>query len=158
VRALTATGITVGLLAGLWIWVSGLVGLPAWVAVLAWAAFFAAGGKMGGLLKTAAAGLSGVVWGWLAVLGAGLLGGWQGALPVAVAIIAFAMCVQAGWAPLSFIPAAFVGAASLYGNDVNVATTAIALVIGVLLGIASEWSAGRLVALSTRSTAAPATA
>lgn len=156
-RALTATGITVGLLAGLWIWVSGLVALPAWVAVLAWAAFFAAGGKLGGLVKTAAAGLSGVVWGWLAVVGAGLMGGWPGALPIAVAVVAFAMCVQAGWAPLSFIPAAFVGAASLFGNDVDVLGTAIAIVIGVLLGIASEWSAGRLVGLSTAaSSAAPA--
>ncbi|MCS7476955.1 DUF1097 domain-containing protein [Umezawaea endophytica] len=143
-RALIATGITVGLLAGSWTWVSGQVGLPTWVAVVSWAAFFAAGGKMTGVVKTAAAGLSGVVWGWLAVLGAGALGGWVGALPVTVAVVAFAMCAQAGWQPLSFIPAAFLGAASLFGNDVNVASTAIAFVIGIVLGVVSEWSAGEI--------------
>lgn len=152
-RALTATGITVGLLAGLWTWLCDLTGLPTWVAVVSWAAFFAAGGKPAGLVKTAAAGLSGIVWGWLAVLGAGLLGGWGGALPVAVAVIAFAMCVQAGWPPLSFIPAAFLGAASLFGNDVEVASTAIALVAGVALGIASEWAAGEIVRRSSSSPA-----
>ncbi|MGW4059806.1 DUF1097 domain-containing protein [Amycolatopsis sp. NPDC004747] len=154
-RALTATGITVGLLAGLWTWVSELTGLPTWVAVVSWAAFFAAGGKGTGLVKTAAAGVSGIAWGWLGVLGAGLLGGWAGALPVAVAVIAFAMCVQAGWAPLSFIPAAFLGAASLFGTGVDVLTTAVAFVIGVGLGIASEWAAAQLVRRARPGSAVP---
>ncbi|AEA24750.1 DUF1097 domain-containing protein [Pseudonocardia benzenivorans] len=157
-RALTATGLTVGVLAGLWIWVSGMVGLPPWVAVIAWAGFFAAGGKAAGVVKMGLSGLVGVVWGWLAVLGAGLLAGWTGALPVAVAVIAFLMCVQANWVHLSFIPGAFIGAACLFGNELNVWTTAICIVVGVALGYVSEWSAAAITKKEPAPSASPAQA
>ncbi|MFE7213995.1 DUF1097 domain-containing protein [Streptomyces sp. NPDC057611] len=149
-RPLIATGITVGCLAGLWAWTSDQLGVPTWVAVVSWAAFFAAGGKATGLVKTVASTLSGVAWGWLAVLAAGLATGWSGALPVAVAVIAFAMCAQASWSLLSFIPGAFLGAAALFGNAVDVPVTAAVLVVGVLLGIASDWPADLLVHSTTR--------
>ena len=141
-RALAATGLTVGVLVGIWVYVSGLVGLPPWVAVIIWAGFFAAGGKVGGVLKMGAASLSGVLWAWLAVTAAGLFGGWVGALPIAVAVAAFIMCVQAGWSPLAFIPGTFMGAACLFGNEINVWSTVICAVIGLVLGFISEWSAG----------------
>ncbi|MFF4764594.1 DUF1097 domain-containing protein [Streptomyces sp. NPDC001292] len=151
-RPLIATGITVGFLAGLWAWTSDQLGAPTWVAVVSWAAFFAADGKAAGLVKTAASTLSGVAWGWLSVLAAGLATRWSGALPVAVAVavIAFAMCAQASWTLLSFIPGAFLGAAALFGNAGDVPVTAAVLVVGVLLGIASERSADLLVRSTTR--------
>ncbi|GAY09150.1 glutathione-regulated potassium-efflux system protein [Pseudonocardia sp. N23] len=110
--------------------------------MIIWAGFFAAGGKVGGFLKMGAASLSGVLWAWLAVTLAGLVGAWAGALPIAVAIAAFVMCVQAGWSPLSFIPGTFMGAACLFGTSIDVRSTVICIVVGLVLGFVSEWSAG----------------
>lgn len=141
-RALAALGLTIGVLVGAWVYVSGLVDLPPWVTVIIWAGFFAAGGKFGGVLKMGAASLSGVLWAWLAVTIAGLFGGAAFALPVMVAIAAFIMCVQAGWSPLSFIPGTFMGAACLFGTSIDVKSTVICIVIGLVLGFISEWSAG----------------
>ena len=151
-RSTIAVGITVGVLAGLWIWASQRFGLPAWGAVVSWAAFFAAGGKSAGLAKTLPAALSGVLWGWLAALAAGALTGWSGALAVAVGVAAFAMCAQALWRALSFIPGTFLGAATLFGTGVDVPATVAVLVIGVVLGLASEWSADALVRATARGT------
>lgn len=148
-RALAALGLTIGVLVGAWVYVSGLVGLLPWPVVIIWAGFFAAGGKVGGFLKMGAASLSGVLWAWLAITVAGLFGGAAFALPVMVAIAAFIMCVQAGWSPLSFIPGTFMGAACLFGvtlhfggEVIQVWPTVISIVIGLVLGFISEWSAG----------------
>lgn len=143
-RPAIATGVAVGVLAGLWAWASAALGLPTWVGVVSWAAFFAAGGALRGALTTGAAVLSGVAWGWLGLLAASALGGWVGGLAVAVAVIAFAMCAQSEWRVLGFVPGAFLGAASLFGNSGDVPATAIALVVGVVLGLASERVAGLL--------------
>ncbi|MGD9990404.1 DUF1097 domain-containing protein [Pseudonocardia sp.] len=157
-RALAALGLTIGVLVGAWVYVSGSVGLPPWVAVIIWAGFFAAGGKVGGVLKMGAASLSGVLWAWLAVTAAGLFGGWAGALPVMVAIAAFVMCVQAGWSPLSFVPGTFMGAACLFGTSVDVTSTVICIVIGLVLGFISEWSAGLISGVGRKEDAAAARA
>lgn len=73
---------------------------------------------------------------------------------VAVAVIAFFMCAQANWKTLAFIPGAFAGYAAVFGAAGDWLPVAVALVIGPLLGWASEALAGLL----TRPRAARVTA
>lgn len=132
-------GISVGVLAGLWTQVSVALGLVTWVAFVAWACYFAAGGGFAGFRKGLAANLSGVVWGWLASLAAARLT-FPGALAVVVTVLAFVLCVQAAADALSFIPGAFVGTAVFFGTLYAFWPTVLALVLGAGLG----WLSGLL--------------
>lgn len=144
---IVALGITIGILAGLFTWLSGSIsgigGLEAplivWVGFAAWACFYAAGGGKAGLGTTLLSNVSGLVWGYLIALATGMVDGSSPAvLGLFVALGAFAMCVQALWGPLSFIPGAFVGAACFFGNDTLFVTTLISLIVGALLAFLSE--------------------
>ena len=149
-------GIAVGALAGVWTQISVELGLITWVAFVAWACFFAAGGNRAGFSKGLAANLSGVIYGWLVAL----LTSWAqfpGALAIAVALAALAMCLQAGWAPLSFIPGAFAGTAVFFGTQLSFWPSATALVIGAGLGWVSAILGERIQALIGNGPAAPAT-
>lgn len=140
-KFLTAVGISIGVLAGIWAQFCGNFGLLAWVGFIAWACFFAAGGKKDGLVKGLLANLSGVFWGWVIILIVGLMPNFEYALGVAVVVPAFMMCVQANFKYLAFIPGAFCGAASYFGSGLDIKATAISLVCGALLAFASEWIA-----------------
>lgn len=135
--------VSIGVLAAVWTEVSVVAGLVTWVAFLAWACFFAAGGGATGFQRGLAANASGLVYGWLV---AGFIGiaTFEGALAIGVGVVAALMCLQAGWPPLSFIPGAFVGAAAYFGTAFSFWPTAIALVAGALLGWASALIGGRL--------------
>ena len=128
--------VSIGVLAGIWTQVSSSLQLVTWVGFLAWACYFAAGGGRVGFSRGLAANLSGLVYGWLvaAVLH---VASFPGALAIAVGVVAALMCLQAGWALLSFVPGAFVGAAAYFGTAFGFWPTAIALVVGALLGWAS---------------------
>jgi hypothetical protein len=117
-------GLSVGVLAGLWTQVSGDLGLITWVAFVAWACFFAAGGGATGFFK----GLS----------------------AIGVGIAALAMCLQAGWAPLSFIPGAFAGTAVFFGTQLSFWPTTVSLIIGAALGWLSAFFGDRIQALVTK--------
>ena len=147
---LTALGVSIGVLIAAWTYVAvGVAALPVWVGIVTWGAFFAAGGKTAGLTKTIAASLSGLVWAVVAVTLAGRLGGGTATLAVLVGVIAFAMVLQSRIPLLSFIPGAFLGAASTVGagwTDVpSLVKIAVALVAGAVLGYLSEMLAGMLV-------------
>jgi len=118
--------------------------------------FFAAGGKRTGLLKTIPANLTGVLWGAAMVWGASTLP-IPGALGISVAIAAFAMCIQARWSVLSFIPGAFAGTAAYFGNNLDLLSTSLALVIGACLGWISEFAAGLIINAGSRKSGAAAT-
>lgn len=132
-------GISVGVLAGLWTQVSVQLGLVTWVAFIAWACFFAAGGGAAGFRKGLAANLSGVVWGWLASLVAARVG-FPGSLAIIVTVLAFVLCVQAAVSLLSFVPGAFAGTAVFFGTSFAFWPTVLALVVGACLG----WASGLL--------------
>lgn len=142
-KALVTIGITAGILAGIWTQFSTPLGLITWVGFLSWACFFAAGGKRAGLLKSIPANLSGVLWGAAIVWGAATLP-ISGALGISVAIAAFAMCVQARWSVLGFIPGAFAGCAAYFGTGFDLTGTCVALIAGACLGWLSEYTAGLL--------------
>lgn len=141
--------VSIGVLAAVWTQVSVALGLVTWVGFLAWACYFAAGGGRVGFVRGVCANLSGVGYGWLV---AAVLQAWSfpGVLAVAVGLVAAAMCLQAGWTPLSFIPGAFVGAAAYFGTAFSFWPTVMALGVGALLGWASGVLGGRMQAMVAR--------
>lgn len=149
-------GISIGVLAAAWTQASVSLGLITWVGFVAWATYFAAGGGVTGLRNGLLANLSGVVYGWL-VAQFLTVASFPGALALAVGVIALAMCLQAGFAPLSFIPGAFVGAASFFGTQFAFWPTVLALAIGAALGWLSGVLGAKIQAAVGRTASAEAT-
>ncbi len=122
--------------------------LPVWAGLIAWGAFFAAGGKTTGLIKTLASNLSGVLWAWIALTLSAQFGGGVPILSALVGVAAFGMVMQSRIPQLSFIPEAFLGAATavsvVVGASGTWVNTIIALVAGAVLGFLSELIAGKL--------------
>jgi hypothetical protein len=150
---LVALAISIGILIAGWTYVAlGPAALPVWAGIVAWGCFFAAGGKTTGLSKTIASNLSGVVWAFLALYAAKSLGGGVAVLSVCVGVAALFMVLQAKIPALSFIPGAFLGAATAVSVVVGAGTTfphpwiktIIALVVGAVLGYLSEMLAGTM--------------
>ncbi|OLD05817.1 MAG: hypothetical protein AUI99_01025 [Gemmatimonadetes bacterium 13_1_40CM_3_69_22] len=147
---LMALAVSIGVLIALWVKFGGLIGVAIAVpaGIVAWACFYAAGGKTQGLQKAIAANLSGVVWVLLANLvisGAGLQSfGW-----IVIGIVAFLIVMQSKLPVLSFIPGAFCGAAltaaSGAGTDIKVnLMVAVAMIVGAVLGYVSEMVGGMI--------------
>lgn len=142
-KGLLGIGVAVGLLAGAWTQLSVELELVTWVAFLAWACFFAAGGGLRGAGLGAAANLTGVFWAWVVSEAVAQVTG-QYTLALAVMVLGLVLCLQAAVPLLSFIPGAFVGAAALFGTAFDLWPTVVALVAGSLLGLASEWVGGQI--------------
>jgi hypothetical protein len=149
---LMALAVSIGVLIAVWVKVGGMLFASTAIAVpagiVAWACFFAAGGKTTGLQKAIAANVSGVFWVWLAMTLVGMAGigtyAW-----VIVGVVAFILVVQSKVAALSFIPGAFCGAAvtaaSGAGTDIKAnVMVAVALIVGAALGYVSEMGAGMI--------------
>ena len=146
---LVALAISIGILIAAWTYVAlGVVALPVWAGIVAWGSFFAAGGKTTGLTKTLASNLSGVVWAFVALKGAESFGGGLPVLSAMVGIAALIMVLQAKIPLLSFIPGAFLGAATavsvVVGAKGTWTSTIIALIAGAILGYVSEMLAGAI--------------
>src|SRR2546430_11158767 len=107
---LMAVAVSIGVLIAGWVKVGAMASLTVPAGIVAWACFFAAGGKIQGLQKAIASNLSGVVWVWIAMalVGAMNLGSiaW-----IVIGVVAFMLVIQSKVAALSFIPGAFCGAA-----------------------------------------------
>ncbi|HEU4474660.1 MAG TPA: DUF1097 domain-containing protein, partial [Gemmatimonadales bacterium] len=111
--ALVALALSIGVLIAGWTYLAlGVAALPVWAGIVAWGCFFAAGGKTTGLTKTIASNLSGVLWAFLALYLGNRFGGGVPMLSLLVGIAAFIMVIQAKIPALSFIPGAFLGAAT----------------------------------------------
>src|SRR6266571_5318172 len=107
---LMALALSIGVLIALWVKVGAMASLAVPAGIVAWACFFAAGGKTTGLQKTIASTLSGVVWVWLAMTLVAMLN-MTSLTWVFVGVVAFLLVIQSKVAILSFIPGAFCGAA-----------------------------------------------
>jgi hypothetical protein len=125
------------------------------VAFVAWAFFFAAGGGALGFRKGLAANLSGVTYGWLVAL-LTTVAPFPGVLAIGVGVAALAMCLQAGWSPLAFIPGAFAGTAALFGTELSLWPTVLSLIIGAGLGWVSAVLGSRLQTLLVKPSGVPA--
>jgi hypothetical protein len=146
---LVALAISIGILIAGWTYVAlGVAALPVWAGIVAWGCFFAAGGKTAGLTKTIASNLSGVLWAFLALQAAKSFGGEVPVLSVCVGLAALFMVLQAKIPALSFIPGAFLGAATavsvVVGANGSWTKTIVALVAGAVLGYISEVLAGAI--------------
>jgi hypothetical protein len=147
--ALVALAISIGILIAGWTYVAlGPGALPVWAGIVAWGAFFAAGGKTQGLTKTIASNLSGVFWAFVALTAWNKFGGGVPVLSILVGIAALFMVLQAKISALSFIPGAFLGAATavsvVVGANGTWTKTIIALVVGAVLGYLSEMLGGAM--------------
>jgi hypothetical protein len=142
---LMALAISIGVLIALWVKVGGMLSLAVPAGIIAWACFYAAGGKVQGLQKTVAANLAGVIWVWIAmtVIAAANLGGiaW-----VIIGIVAFFIVIEAKLPALSFIPGGFCGAAvtawAAPTDAKGYVMVMVALVAGAVLGYLSEAAGG----------------
>jgi hypothetical protein len=146
---LVALAVSIGILIAAWTYIAlGPAALPVWAGIVAWGCFFAAGGKTTGLTKTIASNLSGVLWAFLALQAANSFGGGLPVLAVCVGVAALFMVLQSKIAVLSFIPGAFLGAATavsvVVGANGTYPRTVIALVAGAVLGYLSEMLAGAI--------------
>jgi hypothetical protein len=146
---LVALAVSIGILIAGWTYVAlGPAALPVWAGIVAWGSFFAAGGKTAGLTKTIASNLSGVFWAFLALEGARRFGGGLPVLSLLVGVAALFMVLQAKLPALSFIPGAFLGAATavsvVVGANGSWTKTIIALIAGAVLGYLSEMLAGAI--------------
>jgi len=150
---LVALAVSIGILIAAWTYIAlgTAAALPVWAGIVAWGCFFAAGGKTTGLTKTIASNLSGVFWAFVALyLSASLPG--IGGLSLLVGVAALFMVLQSKIPALSFIPGAFLGAATAVSVVVGAegkfphpwARTAIALVLGAVFGYLSEMLAGAI--------------
>lgn len=138
IKALLGIGISVGVLAGIWTYASVELTLITWIAFIAWACFFAAGGGTTGLAKGLAANVAGVFWGWVISQGLETISASTLALAVMVTIVGFILCIEAALPLLSFIPGGFAGTAVFFGSGFDLTGALIAVVAGALLGIVSE--------------------
>ncbi|HSI95764.1 MAG: DUF1097 domain-containing protein [Methylophilaceae bacterium] len=151
---LVSLGISIGVLIAVWVYVAvGMpdLGLIVWAGIVAWGTFYAAGGGTEGLKKTIASNLAGNFWAAIALFIFGMVGDSNVLILAALfGVVAFIFCVQAKLPLLSFIPGAFLGAATWVGVDVagaggdgGVVDAAdimipVSMVIGALLGYISE--------------------
>lgn len=117
-NGLTATGVTVGICAGLWQLVSSHVGLSqGWellgtIGFVAFCSFYAAGGGKSGFIRSLAVNYSGMVWAFFAALAAGWLAsvsGISGFWASVITTVPFSAVVvwQGRFWLLSFIPGGF---------------------------------------------------
>ena len=147
--ALVALALSIGVLIAGWTYLAvGVAALPVWAGIVAWGCFFAAGGKAEGLVKTIVSNLSGVLWAFLALYLWNSMGGGVPLLALLVGVAAFIMVIQAKIPALSFIPGAFLGAATavsvVVGANGSWTNTIIALLAGALLGFVLEMLAGAI--------------
>ncbi|KKM11469.1 hypothetical protein SY88_08630 [Clostridiales bacterium PH28_bin88] len=128
--------LSIGILAGIWTYVSGITGLLTWPAFVGWALFFAAGGDKNAIVKTGAPIICGVILGYLSVVAAPYLGSALG-LAIAVTIIAIIMVMLSPVSIFTFVPAQFAAAASFFGAGAQFVPAIVPLLLGVLFGYLS---------------------
>jgi hypothetical protein len=138
---ISVAGITVGILAGAWVYVSVPLGISAFAGFLGWSSYFAAGGGKNGAFKALCSSASGVFWGVAFVVLSPCVPPQYGV--VIIAILAAIMCWQAKFPPLSFIPGTFIGNACFYANGNDWKGAAAGLLCGTSLGLASDCLARR---------------
>lgn len=149
-NALNAISVSVGLLVGLWCYATLGYFEPkvmTWITFLTWASFFAAGGGTGGLTKAIAGAFAGALVSAAVVFANGLLGGGVSGVGLVIfsgllAVLGWALCQLSRVSVLSFIPGAFIGAASFFGAgatlDQKLFWVLVSIVCGAVMGYLSE--------------------
>lgn len=149
-NALNAISLSVGLFVGLWCFATlGFLEpkVMTWITFLTWASFFAAGGGMDGLKKSIAGAFAGalisaaIVW-INARVGGGVTNGGLVIFSVLLAVLGYVLCQLSRLSVLSFIPGAFIGAASFFGAgaplDDKLVWVLVSIVCGSVMGLISQ--------------------
>jgi hypothetical protein len=132
-------GISIGVLAGIWVWLSGVLGVATWPTFIGWALFFAAGGDHKATYKAALPLITGTLLGWVAVMTAPYLGG----IAVTVGIVAVIMTVMGLIPGFELVPAQFASCAAFFGMGATTAAITGNL-IPILIGVAFGWLSAML--------------
>ncbi|GGZ28800.1 MULTISPECIES: DUF1097 domain-containing protein [Shewanella] len=128
--------ISAGLLATVWCGVADTFGLITWIGFLGCSTFFAQGRSgFAGLLQAWCTNTSGVFWAWLIISGSSFfvspVFGW-----IFTGIATSAMCLQACFGKLNFIPGAFIGCCITFAMSADIAAIMPPLLIGAVFGYA----------------------
>lgn len=137
---LVKLGISIGVLAGIWTYISASFNIATWPAFVGWALFFASGGDAKSIYKAALPAISGTILGWIAIQIMPFLGGGTIGLSIAVVIVAFIMTVMGLIPGFEFVPGQFASAAAFFGMGATTAamgTNLLPLLLGVGFGYVS---------------------
>lgn len=154
-NGLTATGITVGICAGLWQMVASRVGMtPGWellgtTGFVSFCSFYAAGGGKAGFTKSLFVNVSGAIWASLAALATGWLATTSGLSPWLAGVImtipfSAAIVWQGRFWLTSFIPGGFLGMTLFFATVLNWAVALSGFIVGNGIGLISEYTGRRL--------------
>ncbi|MDO9315254.1 MAG: DUF1097 domain-containing protein [Burkholderiaceae bacterium] len=149
-NALNAISLSVGLWVGIWCFATlGFLEpqVMTWITFLTWASFFAAGGGKVGLTKSIASAFAGtlisaaVVW-LNGYLGGGVQGFGLLIFSALLALLGWSLCQLSKIDLFSFIPGAFIGAASFFGAgaplDAKLGWVLVSIICGAVMGLVSE--------------------
>lgn len=142
--------ISAGLLAAVWAGLADAFQLVTWIGFLGCSTFFAqteTGFK--GALMAMSTNLTGVFWGWLIISGSSFF-----VSPLMgytfTGIATAAMCLQASYKKLAFIPGAFIGCCITFAMGGDVAAIVPPLVLGAFLGYSMSLFTGQLITLTQK--------
>lgn len=152
-RQLNALSISIGVLGGVaTLLTATFLTVPVWVIFIAWASFFILGAGTDGMVKSIASNLTGIAIASLTLLVISALGGGTVVAAVAVGAGSAAMVQASKIGLLSKIPAivwgfaSTVGTVAATGHPITTASinnpglvAALAMVLGAVFGIASEY-------------------
>lgn len=133
--------LSIGILAGIWTYVSITYGLLPWPAFVGWAIFFFAGANKEALTKTLPPVIVGLVLGYATVQLNTALAGNTVILSILVVVLAFLLTFMMNIPWLATAPAAFAMVAVYFGVG-DPLKAGIPLIIGLLLGYVSVWIPG----------------
>lgn len=170
-RQLDALSISIGVLGGAaTLMTATVLPIPVWVIFIAWASFFILGGGTGGMVRSIASNLAGIVIASLTLLVIHALGGGAAVAAITVGVGSAAMVQASKISLLSKIPAivwgfaSTVGTVAATGHDITTASitnpalvAALSMVLGAVFGIASEyWGAAMTARPAADAAAGPA--
>lgn len=142
-KRLFALGLCAGLAAGIFTVLSGPMKFVVFIFFMGMTTYFSSGGGTKGMVKSLAANVTGVLWAWLIVAIAGVLGGIPGALGIAVFIVVLVLCMCAKVDLLSHVPGVFIGCSMYFGNNFDMVGTLYALLLGVVIGWIADLAAAK---------------
>ncbi|GIU08580.1 MULTISPECIES: DUF1097 domain-containing protein [unclassified Shewanella] len=142
--------ISAGLLAAVWAGVADALHLVTWIGFLSCSTFFAqTHSGIKGMLMAMTTNLSGVFWGWLIISGSSFF-----VSPVMgytfTGIATAAMCLQASYQKLAFIPGAFIGCCITFAMGGDIVAILPPLLIGAVLGYSMSLLTGQLINLTQK--------
>ncbi len=142
--------ISAGLLAAVWAGFADVFQLVTWIGFLGCSTFFAqteSGAK--GMLMAMTTNLSGVFWGWLIISASSFfvspLFGYA-----FTGIATAAMCLQARYQKLAFIPGAFIGCCITFAMGGDIAAILPPLLLGAMLGYSMSLLTAQLISLTQK--------